>query len=119
MKQVDVAQLFELFCQTLEHCGMFLLKCERQDIEYYLFEEFDSDSISFLHPNTLNILLEKGYISPDVYSLCKVLNEQFREMEGTHFWNADSVKIHSEWHLILELSDTIKGRVKETQINCR
>lgn len=120
MNKIGTPQLFELFLQTLDYCGMFLLKCEPQDIEYYLFEEFDSDSISYLHQDALSTLVENGYISTDVYSLCKLLNERFRKMEGTNFWNSGSVKISSEWHAILELSDKIKSIVNgktQTHVN--
>lgn len=112
MEKIGAPQLFELFLHTLDCCGMFLLKCDAQDIEYYLFEEFDTDSISFLHENTLNILLENDYISPDAYSLCKLLNERFRKMEGTNFWDPGSVKDRLEWHAILELADKIKSIVR-------
>lgn len=112
MERKRASQLFELFVQTLSCCGMFLLESEPQDIEYYLFEEFDSDSVSFLHQDALNILLENDYISSDVYWLCRLLYEKFRKMEGTNLWNVASVKIDSEWHSILELSDKIKSLIK-------
>ena len=114
MEIKSASQLFELFVQTLSCCGMFLLESEPQDIEYYLFEEFDSDSVSFLHQDALNILLENDYISTDVYWLCKLLYEKFRKMEGTNLWNAASVKINSEWRFILELSNKIKSIVNTT-----
>ena len=116
MERIDDVQLFKLFLRTLECCGMFLLNCEHRDIEYFLFEEFDSDSISFLHEATLSKLLDCGYISPKVYSKCQLLYKKFRQMEKTSMWNINSVKVNPEWHAILSLSDEIKSMIQENNI---
>ena len=109
MNTIDDTQVYKYFLETLENCGTFLLNCKPQDIEYYLFEEFDGDCISFLHETTLSRLLDCGYISPEIYSKCQLLNEKFRRMENTCMWNADSVKTDFEWHAVLSLSDEIKS----------
>ena len=112
MGRIDDEQLFKLFLRTLECCGMFLLNCEPQDIEYFLFEEFDGDCISFLHEASLSKLLECGYICPKIYSKCQLLYEKFRHMENTNMWNVNSVKVNPEWQAILLLSDEIKNMIK-------
>lgn len=111
MERISDAQLFDLFLQTLGRCGTFLLECDAQDVEVCLFEEFDGDSISFLHENSLNRLLDGHYISTEVYSLCQLLCKKFRDMEGTSLWNVDSVKSNPEWKEILTLSDRIKSMI--------
>ena len=110
-------QLFKLFLRTLECCGIFLLNCEPRDIEYFLFEEFDGDSISFLHEASLSKLMERGYISHEIYSKCQLLYRKYRQMEGTNMWNADAVKANPEWHGILSLSDEIKTMIRENNTN--
>ena len=109
MERIDKVQLFELFLQTLECCGTFLLNCALRDIEYFLFEEFDGDSISFLHETSLSELVNCGYISPEINAKCQLLYKRYRQMEGTSMWNANSVKEDPEWHAILSLSDEIKS----------
>jgi len=109
LNRINDEQLYDYFLETLKNCGMFLLDCNAQDIEYFIFEEFDSDCISFLHETTLSRLLDCGYITPQIYSKCQLLNEKFRCMENTSMWNADSVKTDFEWHAVLSLSDEIKS----------
>ena len=111
MHIITVRQLYKFFLQALDHCGAYLLKGDTEDIEYYLFEEFDGECISFLHINSLNRLLDNRYISAEVYSLCQLLYEKFRKMENTNLWNADCVKTSPEWHEILFLSDKIKSMI--------
>ncbi len=111
MEKISAPQLFELFLQTLDYCGMFLLECETQDVEYYLFEEFDSDSISFLHQDSLDRLLDGGYISAEIYSMCLLLHKKFRNLEGASLWNAEAVRSAPEWYDILSLADRIKSLV--------
>lgn len=106
---INDEQLYDYFLGTLKNCGMFLLDCNAQDIESFIFEEFDSDCISFLHETTLSRLLDSGYITPQIYVKCQMLNEKFRRMENTCMWNADSVKTDFEWHAVLSLSDEIKS----------
>ena len=113
MEIITVSQLYEFFLQTLNHCGMYLLKSDIEDIEYSLFEEFDTDSISFLHSNSLNRLLDHQYISAEVYSMSQLLYEKFRKMENTNLWNAYCVKTSPEWLEILSLSDKIKSGLRE------
>lgn len=113
MEKIDDVQLFKLFLRTLECCGIFLLNCGPRDIEYFLFEEFDGDSISFLHEASLSKLLDYGYISPKIYSKCQLLYKKYRQMEETSMWNVNSVKENPEWHAILSLSDEIKSMIQE------
>ena len=112
MEKIENLQLYWLFQRTLECCGTFLLNCADRDIEYFLFEEFDGDCISFLHDASLSKLLYCGYISPKVYIKCQLLHKKFRQMEGTSMWNVNSVKANPEWHAILSLSDEIKFLIK-------
>ena len=113
MERIADVQLFQLFLRTLECCGTFLLDCEPRDIEYFLFEEFDGDSISFLHEASLSKLLNCGYISPEIYSQCQLLYKKYRQMEDTSMWNVNSVKASPEWHAILSLSDEIKSMIQD------
>ena len=114
MEKIDDMQLFELFQRALECCGMFLLNCDPQDIEYFIFEEFDGDCSSFLHEISLSKLFDYGHISAEVYSKCRLLYKKFRQMEGTIMWNANSVKTSPEWRVILSLSDEIKSMIHST-----
>lgn len=111
MESISCIKLFELFIDTLNQFGTFLLKADKEDIGYYVFEEFDGDSITFLHEYTLNRLLDSGYISAEVYPLCQLLRKKFRDLEGTTLWNVEAVCSTPEWYEILSLADKIKSMV--------
>ena len=111
MKPLSYAKLYEFFLQTLDHCGLFLLNEDADSIEWHLFEEFDSGSITFLHENTLDCLLDGGNITAEVYSLCQSLRKKFRDLEETSLWQVEAVCLTPEWYEILSLADKIKNMV--------
>ncbi len=104
-----VNDLMEDFTDTLQQCGTHLLKMSNEDVEYYIFEEFDVCAGSFLHQNTLSVLLGAGLITENIEKKSSELRKKFFALEHTDKWNADSVKHSTEWREILELSDEIKS----------
>lgn len=108
MNEISLDKKYELFIETLNQCGEFLLNAKNEDIEYYLFEEFDSNSISFLSKEMLNILLTSNLINAEIYDKSLLLAQKFRDIEGTYLWNINAVKNSKEWKEILKLSDQIK-----------
>ena len=107
-KKIDTDTLYEYFKDTLSHCGLFLLGLPDEDIAWHLFEEFDTDSISFLHENTLNQLYETGKITADAVDMALALAHKFRKLEGTALWNIPCVRTDPLWMEIFILSDSIK-----------
>ena len=108
MQPISCAKLFEFFAGTFDHFGTFLLNADTEDIAYYVFEEFDCDSITFLHENTLDRLLEGGYICAEVYPLCQELRKKFRALENTVLWDVEAVRTTPEWYELMVLADEIK-----------
>ena len=106
---------YEFFKDTLEHCGTFLLACDEKDIEYHLFEEFDTDSVSFLHESNLRTLLDEGYVSEDIYRGALRLAVAFRALEDTELWTPAAVCYEPAWREILELADRVKVLVKKRE----
>ncbi|MDE5592787.1 MAG: hypothetical protein K2I75_02520 [Clostridiales bacterium] len=111
MKEITVQEKYELYCDTLSHCGTFLLDSSDDEIGYHIFEEFDTDSISFLHPKTLDVLLNAKYITQEIYALSVNLAKSFRALEDTDLWNVSAVRTSKEWHTVLSLADKIKGKL--------
>ena len=112
MELISDAELFAFFVETIEHCGLFLLDMSKEDVEWHVFEEFDAESITFLHKYALDRLLKGGYITAEVYSLCQLLYKMFRDLEETSLWNTEAVKTTLEWYEVLSLSDKIESMVK-------
>lgn len=113
MEKISVNKAFELFNDTLSHCGLFLLDSSVEDIEYEIFEEFDSDSITFLHEKVLKILLKENLINKEIFDKSIELSTKFRELEKSQLWVPDLVKTDRKWYEILCLSDEIKEKIKK------
>lgn len=113
MESINHVQSYEFFRETLGHFGTFLLDEDIENVEWHVFEEFDSGSIAFLHEHTLDRLLYNGYISAEVYPLCQLLRKKFRDLEETSLWNADAVKSTPEWYELLYLADKINRLINE------
>lgn len=112
MKSLNQTELYGLYKDTLSHVGTFLLNCYREEIEYHLFEEFDSDCASFLHETTLRALLEGGLISAEIYETSLRLAAEFRGLEGTALWNPEAVTTAEAWREVMELGDTLRRKVE-------
>ena len=111
MKSVNQTELYALYKDTLSHVGTFLLTCDRKEIEYHLFEEFDTDCTSFLHETTLRALLEGGLISAEIYETSLRLAAEFRGLEGTALWNPKAVVSAEAWRKVMELGDMLRDIV--------
>lgn len=112
MKSLNQTELYALYKDTLSHVGTFLLTCDREEIEYHLFEEFDTDCTSFLHETNLRTLLDGGLISPEIYEASLRLAVDFRALEGTEWWNPEAVTTAEAWRKVMELGDTLRGMVE-------
>ena len=107
-KRIDFEPIYECFKAGLSHCGVFLLELSDEDIEWHLFEEFDTDCVSFLHESTLNQLLKAGKITPYVADMSLMLSRRFRALENTSAWDVSAVRSSPVWLELFLLSDKIK-----------
>lgn len=115
MKRLTTFEQFEYYVHTLNNLGLFLRECDTNEIEYLVFEEFDSDRVSFLHENTLNALLRAGLITNEIFELSLELAQRFRRLENTPYWNAHSVQTEDAWAELLALADKIKAMLNVEQ----
>ena len=112
MKELTLSQRYDLFKDTLSHLGTFLLTETKEDIEYHVFEEFDSDSVSFLHETNLRALLDGGFINAEICSEALRLSDAFHALEGTALWNSEAVVSAEAWLKVLELGNAVRGMVE-------
>lgn len=112
MLQQDINALYGHFITTIKEFGTFLLSCSDEEIEFCVFEEFDTDSISFLYWRNLRKLLDANLIDKQIYDLSLKLRGKFRKLERTSLWNVQSIRHEKKWIEILLLSDKIKELVK-------
>ena len=112
MLKQEVNLLYKNFIATINEFGTHLLSHSDEDIEYYIFEEFDADSVSFLYWRNLKKLLKANLIDEQIYKLSLKLRRNFRKLEGTLIWSARSVKYERKWLKLLLLSDNIKELIE-------
>lgn len=94
-----------------KHCspaGCIFFDRNDADIAYFLFEEFDSDCIPYLHESVLKELLDEKYITTDIYNMATELRCKFRALEATDAWDISVVKSDPKWEEIFRLCDKTK-----------
>lgn len=108
MKELSVQEQYEWFIQTLRDIGTHLLDLSDDLIGGYVFEDFDADCTSFLHPIVLQPLRDQQYITGEIYEKASELARKFRALEYTPLWDVAAVKSAPEWREVLTLADEIK-----------
>lgn len=63
---ISADRLMESYIDTLQKCGTYLLTMSDDDIEYYIFEEFDIGATTFLHDDTLTKLTKADLINKEI-----------------------------------------------------
>jgi hypothetical protein len=106
--ELSVEDLFEMFEDTLQKCGLYLLNSTLETVGYNIYEEFDISVRSFLHPKSLNRLLEANYIDEAIFKKCNQLRLKTIAIEQSNEWDIDNFKTSPYWHEIMHLSDDIK-----------
>lgn len=110
MERISIIELNNLFIDTLQRCAYDLINKDDETIEYELFEEFDIGVNSFLHEDSLDLLLKDNFIDNDIKELSLKLREMFLLLEEDKR-TADSVRNDKDWHDILQLSDLIRKKL--------
>ncbi len=113
MNPLSTQEKYEYFLNTLSLCGLFLLDCPDNEIEYKIFEEFDSDIRAFLCDENLCVLLNAGLTNRKVFDESQKLRNLLLNLETTGLWNSNSVKTSPEWREIMLLCDSIRNEVKK------
>lgn len=113
MKKLTLREQYDYFQDVFSHCGRFVLELSDEDLLYYLFEEFDTDAISFLNMETLVPLRENGYIDDEIVSMCQSLRELYFKFDPNTIWTAEEVRSSTEWLNLFCLADEIRARLPE------
>ncbi|MEC0180119.1 hypothetical protein P4H61_01220 [Paenibacillus peoriae] len=109
MEKISIEKLMELYVDTINKCGTYLLSEEDMVIEYNIFEEFDTGVTSFLHADILQQLNDAGLISVEIMNKSSILRNLVLELQQGDEWNINAVRNSPEWRKVLELADEIKG----------
>ncbi|EHS58828.1 hypothetical protein [Paenibacillus sp. Aloe-11] len=66
MEKISIEKLMDLYVDTIDKCGTYLLSQDDMVIGYNIFEEFDTGVTSFLHAYILQRLNDAGLISDEM-----------------------------------------------------
>lgn len=109
MEPITTEKLFELYKDTLDKCGSYLLKENDDVIKYNVFEEFDIGIHSFFHSDNLRTLYLKGFISEDKLLKSNLLRDKVIILQNSQEWNMHSLKTSKNWRDVFALCDDIKA----------
>lgn len=107
MNEIPSSELNELFLDTLKRSSSNVMGKSDEEIEYDLFEEFDSGVNSFLHETNLNKLLKSRFIDKEIKKSSLVLREKAMFVLETESRDAETVRNSKSWGEIFFLSDSI------------
>lgn len=106
---ISLEKRYENFKSTIEECGSYLLLEDDDTIKHNLFEEFSIDAISFLHEDTLNLLLNEGMIDDDILEKSIELRNSFMQLDkNVELRSVEAVRTFEEWKRLLRISDEIR-----------
>ena len=108
MEKSNIEKLNEYFDYTISLCSSDLLDKDDNVILYNVYEEFDSCSWSYLHVDTLNLLLDVGVIDQTIFDLSLSLRElSIRLFNSDLDRTVEELKRNSEWQKVFDLCDAI------------
>jgi len=108
MELIDDQKLFDLYNDTLQKCGTYLLQEDEETIEYNIYEEFDIGIHTFFYSDNLKRLYRRGFISLNKFNASFLLREKFIQLQDSTEWTIENFKISKKWEEIMELSDMLK-----------
>ena len=112
VEEINIRKLMELYLDTIDKCGMYLLNSDNEVIEYNVFEEFDIGVVSFLHDDNLIRLKKAEIINDKILAKSCLLRDLVMKLQNGDKWNVGAVKNSTEWREILELADEIKVMIQ-------
>ena len=95
---MTILERFDLFKETFNVFGTFILKKSDDEIEYLVFEEFITYVTCYLHENTLIDLLKNKLIDQYVFDKSILLREEVLNIDGGPLWTLDEIK-ENEYNL--------------------
>ena len=108
MEPITKQQRLDLFNNTIDKCGTYLLIEDDETIEYNIYEDFDIGVHSFLHNDNIQWLYENGQISLSQFNKSILLRDMVINLQKTDEWEFKHFRTSKKWRAIIELSDDIK-----------
>ena len=108
---LSIGERYELFKNTLLKCCSSILSKNDEEFKYTLYEELPIDINSYLHKDTLDLLIDEGYINEEIYNKCSELREICIKEEKILFEmkEINTIKSSIVFCRLMNLADEIIG----------
>ncbi len=116
---IDIGRLYELYADTIRHCGTFLLKETDEIIGHSLFEEFDIGSLAFLYYENVIQLYNANMISEAELKKALQIRQMKLDLVENNEWHFDKVKTSPNWLRMLKAGDELIELNKLHQLSLR
>lgn len=103
---LSLDEKYNNFKDCILKCSYRLLDKSDEEIVYTIFEDLSIDINSFVHPNTLDLLLSEGMINPKIYWMSVCFRKKFIDLEK-NTCNVNDIRDSVEWKCLFALSDKI------------
>ena len=111
MSEISVAELYDLYLDTIGRCTSELLQGNDEELRYNLFEEFDIGAHSFLHDDNLTKLWHAGYIDDEMVKVSREVRGRWLALQ-TKVWEVEEIRNSKEWKGLFELCDQLELKLR-------
>lgn len=108
MESYGINARFEHYIYTLNSTDYNWGEKTNEEIETFVFENFDIDIITYLGGGNLDILKEHILIDEEIYKKSLKLREKFLSLQHTEYWSIKAVREAKVWKEIVDDSNEIK-----------
>lgn len=109
MEQLREQKLLELYNDTLEKCGAFLLDEDDETIGYNIYEEFDIGVFSYFHVDSMQRLHESGLISTVKFNESNLLRRIVIDLQSNSEWDIRHFRTSDKWREVMRMCDRLKS----------
>lgn len=106
MVYATIAELYDLYLDTLERCSSSARQLTDEELLCNLFEEFDVQARSYLHEVCLAKLHAAGLIDDEDVKQSKEIRSRWISLESRQ-WTTNEIRCESEWDAIFKLCDDL------------
>lgn len=106
---LDIMERYNNFADTIKNCCSVLLTLNDDRLLYVIFEKLSIDVACYLHPDSLKIFLDDGYINLDIFNRTARLREDFLNLEKkyAHRPSAYFIRNSEEWNDVFKQADKV------------
>ena len=114
MENFAALQSLDYYLTTLSYLDEKYVNGSDEDLKYYILEELDADAHTFLHYNTVDILLNADLIPESVEEKTQQLRDLVRQLIDTKK-SLDQIRNDPEWKKARQMAAEILSDIHSFQ----